>query len=549
MNVLLCTIVPFSTSGEIHRENSSDNCSSARSIEQKEDYMLSFVEFDEQGQIADPTQWKCLKKELQQKQEKGKGLLIIVFTHGWNHSAKSEDDNLVLFKATLKRIKQFELENLPYGKEREREVVGVYLGWRGESIAINGIKLATFWGRKGVAEEIGRSGAITEVLLELETIRNKYSERKNRLVVVGHSFGGLITYFALSNIFIERFISSRYTTCRSAKSGDEKLRQDSPTTCLKGFGDLVVLINPALEAMRFFSLYDLTQKYIHNIGGKQEPKQLPLMAILTSEADVATKWAFPAGRYLSLLMLQRFYKLLKRPYGKVEIEEEEAELTTIGHFNSYITHTLEGFENEDKFDPKKEHAIISELKRKWVTPDEPEDKREFEFPGTKLTSEGHYLNPYLVIKVKKNVISGHSMPRLYSPKSGRLSRLFSNNRKREAKQAIKLLQFMRYLIFLSDPPDQDAIVTSKNKDLEGLRYVGERNTNKALEALRESYNASPIHHKASDIRQLLEEAEENPDWLKIFEKALHPSLQDYLPDNVRTEMEQQLNREDTGQRE
>jgi len=143
---------------------------------EEEGYMLYFVDFDEQGQLIDLQQLQSIKTKLQQKHEEEKNFVIIVFIHGWNHSAKPDDDNLLLFKDALKKTKQFELE-FPYGKEREREVVGVYLTWRGESLNFSKlsflntffevIKSFTFWSRKKVAEEIGRSGEITKTLLEL----------------------------------------------------------------------------------------------------------------------------------------------------------------------------------------------------------------------------------------------------------------------------------------------------------------------------------------------------------------------------------------------
>lgn len=84
-----------------------------------------------------------------------------------------------------------------------------------------------------------------------------------RLVVIGHSFGGAVVYTSLQKILADRFIDSRRG----------KTFQDDA----KGFGDLVVLMNPAFEALRFASLYDLSQ----NGCRRYFSTQVPRLAILT----------------------------------------------------------------------------------------------------------------------------------------------------------------------------------------------------------------------------------------------------------------------------
>ena len=103
---------------------------------------------------------------------------------------------------------------------------------------------------------------------------------KSRLVLIGHSFGGAALYSATSQILADRFVDSR--------SG-----KNSVDTA-KGFGDLVVLLNPAFEAMSYAPLYDMAQARCSYFDNQQ-----PKLVVLTSESDDATKYLFPLGRMFS----------------------------------------------------------------------------------------------------------------------------------------------------------------------------------------------------------------------------------------------------------
>ena len=194
----LCSV--DSQSKPTHQLNEIDECKSG------ENPLIGVIEFNDQGQLHSRTQLtrllKCLKAELEEN-----NLMIVTFTHGWHHGADKEDSNFKDFQTILRRLDKSEKEKSSLKNRKPRRIVGVYLGWRGDSISISPLNHITFWERKKTAETIAHRGAVTEVLLELEKIRNTiYSHHKgdNRLITIGHSFGGLITYSALSHIFMER---------------------------------------------------------------------------------------------------------------------------------------------------------------------------------------------------------------------------------------------------------------------------------------------------------------------------------------------------------
>jgi hypothetical protein len=199
--------------------------------------------------------------------------------------------------------------------ETQRSVVGVYLGWRGLPFdtALNNL---SFWSRKDAAARVGRGG-VFELLTKLKDYRDdrqneETDPEKTQLVITGHSFGGLVIYEALSHALMER-------AAKTTKDADGK-----PLDVAKSFGDFVMLVNPAFEGSLYEPLFQIAthREYVEG--------QRPVMMIVTSDADSATKYAFPIGRGLSTLLQHA------EPYG-----QSDSMLKTIGHNDRYVTHDLQ----------------------------------------------------------------------------------------------------------------------------------------------------------------------------------------------------------------
>jgi hypothetical protein len=363
-------------------------------------YLLGFIEFDDQGQLFQRTQMRAVINELNMAAA-SQDLLMVVFVHGWKHSAAPGDDNIRTFRRSLERISEIESRISSRTGVAERRVVGVYLGWRGGSVTLSGVKELTFWDRKNTAHKVGH-GAVTEVLNRLELIRKTKhaiaSDRnasRTRLVVVGHSFGGAVVFSALSQILMTGFVDT--------------VGPDGLVSNVKGFGDLVVLINPAFEAMRFTPLSDMA-----NERRSYFQSQLPVIAILTSEADDATKIAFPLGRRFSTFFEKSRDMTRKNAVsGEHEvIEQKQANITTVGHFDPYETHTLrakQAGQAESLPDVPVDAAVrvFLDVAESWEH-DQPGSVIDFRDSVLERTETSGGRNPYLVIRVDGELIEDHN---------------------------------------------------------------------------------------------------------------------------------------------
>jgi hypothetical protein len=282
------------------------NCDTANLVNNSEhDYTLGFVELDDQGQFYDRGQVEALIKWLKNEKQPQ---YVTIFVHGWHHNAQENDFNVRRFKEALKDLKQ---RNPGY------KVTGIYVGWRGETLTVPWLRALTFWNRKEVSEEVGRN-SLLDFLLHIETVVKPEGNSQNKLLTVGHSLGASVLFNALHQVLLQRLVQPENAALRT------------------GFGDLVVLVNPAFEAMRFASIRDAAQRYNHEFGFGDQ--QNPLLLIATSEADTTTKNTFSMSRKLTALFEQhRSFASTADP----ALSEWELDTTAIGHFSQFITHRLQ----------------------------------------------------------------------------------------------------------------------------------------------------------------------------------------------------------------
>ena len=361
---------------------------------------LGVVELDDQGQLHKPAQREALLDRIAADAVDHE-LMMVVFVHGWKHDAHEGDDNLDHFKEALRSLSQREAEFSHSRGILRRTVVGVYVGWRGLSVTPPVLKEFSFWDRKNTAQKVGH-GEVTEILEGLEMVRleknreTQEAPNPTRLVVVGHSFGGAMVYSALAQILADGFIKS---------TGSPSVSADA-----RGFGDLVVLINPAFEAQQFAPLDDLAvsrASYFKN--------QLPVLAILTSEADQATGKAFPLGRWFST----RFEKgrVVERTnpvtHQTERIDQREANVAAVGHFEPFRTHYLRATGGTDcaaaavRANAEARVQSIESAALAWEG-DAPGSHIPFPCSMLERTDNSVARNPYLVVRVDRHIIPDHN---------------------------------------------------------------------------------------------------------------------------------------------
>jgi hypothetical protein len=259
-------------------------------------YGLAIVEFDDQGLCFHRPQMQALRDVLATL--KGQKPIILVFVHGWKHDGRSNDENLQQFMALLAHTA---------GKV-DRPVLGVFGAWRGMTW-YDGLGITenlTFWGRKEAALRVAL-GSVREMLGHLRDFRQ--GERDLAvLVIVGHSFGGLLVYAAVAQSLIEA----------AARWGSAPL---------PSFADLVLLVNPAFEAARYMPIQE--QMSLRGARDDFDVGQKPVFISVTARNDWATGWAFPSGMAFSTI-----------GESVRSWREREAVLRTMGHLGWMKTHDL-----------------------------------------------------------------------------------------------------------------------------------------------------------------------------------------------------------------
>lgn len=313
-------------------EPDAANCSSTQALIEEQScqqsyyqeysgYDLAIVEFTERGNsFSDQREDYVLNRIRDYADEDG--VVVVTFVHGWKHNAKETDENLNSFKQNLERLAE------DRATLKNRRLVGVFVGWRGASITIPYLDMVTFWDRKSVAEEVGKGG-VTRLLLELNKI--DAGNPMNVLVIVGHSFGGAIVVSAVSEILTEKITSDQTLG---------KPDSDGTPSRVRGIGDAVIVLNPAIEANQLLPLVESA------ISRTYSSMQSPVFVSMSTDDDVATHTAFPVGQTLGLLFTWHQHDLKRSHYydritgDKLLLREEHLDSTTVGNFAPFLTHRL-----------------------------------------------------------------------------------------------------------------------------------------------------------------------------------------------------------------
>jgi hypothetical protein len=317
---------------------------------EQEHFRVHYVEFDDQGWLhpltvesdtleARPrgtTHIDLAMRDLASSLEKGRKVRLIIFVHGWKHRAEPSDRDVVRFRELLDQFNATR-DTIMKGEDNT-DIIGIYVGWRGRSWEtsnkISNLLLnLTFWTRKAAAIRVAQ-GEVRELFARVRGLQEHYNADTTnkckatadppdclRTMVIGHSFGGWITYAALAQSLVE-VLSNDRDVPEASRSADTA----APIKRTRArVADLILLVNPAFEAVRYASVHQAALRL-----KPLEHYEPPLLITITSRADGATGKAFPAGRYFNSLFEQ-----------KANDTQREAILNTPGHMPYFLSHKLE----------------------------------------------------------------------------------------------------------------------------------------------------------------------------------------------------------------
>ena len=246
------------------------------SVEEQEDYTLTFIEFDDHGEPWAPAQLERTIQVIDEAHSAGKRSVVLLFVHGWQNDASNREDrkgdnNVEGFQRLLSTARQ--LINQADEDPGNVALIGVYLSWRGRSTDVGLLKPLTFYSRRGAGQRAA-SVSTTEAILRVMS-----TAKKNPLstgIVIGHSFGGMIVESALIQAVVG------YTLV------DE--------TEIPPSADLLILVNPASQSMKAKNMVEMLKRnrlkfYREDEAGNR--REAPLIVSVTSTRDTATGNLYP----------------------------------------------------------------------------------------------------------------------------------------------------------------------------------------------------------------------------------------------------------------
>ena len=246
------------------------------SVERQDDFTLTFIEFDDQGEPWAPAQLERTIQVIDEEHNAGKRAVVLLFVHGWQNDAsqredRKRDNNVEGFQRLLDTTRQM----MRRAGEDPNEValIGVYLSWRGRSTDVGLLKPLTFYSRRGAGQRAA-GVSTTEAILRVMT-----AAKQNPLstgVVIGHSFGGMIVERALIQAVV-----------------GYSLRQEAE---IRPVADMLILVNPAsqsMEAKGMVSMLKRNRLKFYREDEEGNRRAAPLMVSVTSTSDTATGSLYP----------------------------------------------------------------------------------------------------------------------------------------------------------------------------------------------------------------------------------------------------------------
>jgi hypothetical protein len=287
-------------------------------------YAVGVVEFDDQGEPWDLGQLDLLIGAIERLNRSSEhGIVLCQFIHGWKSNASRDAASgarLAWFEDQVARIAaRSEAAGLASG-EPGRPVVGLYLGWRGRTYSLPILIDASFWNRRVAAHRVA-SMRLVEVLA-----RSLHAARTNpdsKSVLIGHSMGGMILEKTFGPVLVTHIMEVEV----------------SGISVPLGY-DLIVSANASTEALYTKQLVDVLKRsavelVLEDEAGGRVPAAGPLLASITSEADVVTGAMVPLAMTVNSLFVR--YRTAVDP---AQPSQRRLGTHTAGHVPFLHSHTV-----------------------------------------------------------------------------------------------------------------------------------------------------------------------------------------------------------------
>jgi hypothetical protein len=219
---------------------------------------VAVIEFDEAGKLwpcgGDKSKPYCeVNRALDyirdaRRVSGAKNVTVLTYVHGWHHDASSESDNFRNFQTLIHCLNWGDPANdnrdekgtyepvICTGMRPSQDTlyVGVYIGWRGESVSrkLNFITYLSVLNRHAAAARVAANegdDGFEKTVLQLSEAA-KAGNHPARFILLGHSFGGLIANRTATQIFEKRLafpLELNTSTC-----------DDGSTSLFNSFADL-----------------------------------------------------------------------------------------------------------------------------------------------------------------------------------------------------------------------------------------------------------------------------------------------------------------------
>jgi pimeloyl-ACP methyl ester carboxylesterase len=329
-------------------------------------YEINIVQLDDFGSFWDASIARTVLSQVEAESlSKDHSTYVVVFIHGWHNNAAPENENLLEFKDWLGGLSD-ELSKPERANTRKEltgstnfKLIGVYMAWRGRSLP-KLLDYGTMWWRKSAAERVG-DGDASEFLERLQRIYLRANSLARYrlapdhtpfmgLLTIGHSFGGQVLLNAVARPLEEQLVMRAPCLMDAVHSAEVPPTRTVQRRAIDSFGDLNVLVNPALEAYQFARIDGLYKQLVYSAD------QTPQLVVFSADNDVPRAAFFPIARALTSPFRPRFRnsyqgKLWGRALGELkEQQTHDLNLAGNGTPNSLT---------DDDFEPHNRHLIVN----------------------------------------------------------------------------------------------------------------------------------------------------------------------------------------------